>query len=68
MTDLLSGQVQLMFRRLPSSLQHIRSGKLRALAGDHGGAPSAALPDIPTVGRHVPGYEASSWYGVRVSP
>jgi tripartite-type tricarboxylate transporter receptor subunit TctC len=55
LTDLIGGQVQLMFAGLPSSIEHIRAGKLRLLA-----VASAtrleALPDIPTVGEFVPGY------------
>jgi tripartite-type tricarboxylate transporter receptor subunit TctC len=62
-TDLLGGQVQVMFAPTPPSIEHIRSGKLRALAVTTA-TRSDALPDIPTVGEFVPGYEASSWYGV----
>jgi tripartite-type tricarboxylate transporter receptor subunit TctC len=63
LTDLLSGEVQVMFDSLPSSMGHIRSGKLRALAVTTA-IRSAAMPDLPTVGDFVPGYEASQWYGV----
>ena len=63
MTDLLSGQVQLYFGTTASSLEYVRTGKLRVLA-----VTSArrldALPDIPTVAEFVPGYEASNWYGI----
>ena len=61
-TDLLAGQVQVMFDLMASSLEHIRAGKLRALAVTTA-ARSAGLPDIPTVGEFVPGYEAqrSRW-------
>src|SRR3954467_3611612 len=61
--DLLGGQVQVLFEPLPASIQHIRSGKLRAL-GVTTAARSEALPDVPTVGEFVPGYEASGWNGV----
>jgi tripartite-type tricarboxylate transporter receptor subunit TctC len=64
-TDLLGGQVQVMFGSAPSSVQYIKSGQLRGLA-----VTSArrleTLPDIPTVGETVPGYEASQWYGIGV--
>jgi tripartite-type tricarboxylate transporter receptor subunit TctC len=62
LTDLLGGQVQVMFDSTPSSLPHIRSGKLRPLAVT---TPTRldVLPDIPTVGDFVPGYEASAWLG-----
>jgi tripartite-type tricarboxylate transporter receptor subunit TctC len=55
--------VQIFFDGLPTSLEHIRSGKLRALAVTTG-TRSEELPDIPTVGEFVPGYEASGWYGI----
>jgi len=61
--DLLSGQVQVMFNALVESIEHIRTGELRALAVTTA-ARSEALPDVPTVGEFLPGYEASSWYGV----
>jgi tripartite-type tricarboxylate transporter receptor subunit TctC len=63
LTDLLGGQVQVMFDIMPSSIEHIRSGKLRALAVTTV-ARSEAFPDLPTVGDFVPGYEASAWLGV----
>jgi len=62
-TDLLSGQVQVMFDSLPASIEHIRTGKLRALAVTTAKR-SDSLPYIPTVGEFVPGYEASQWYGL----
>ena len=62
-TDLLGGQVQVMFDALPASIEYIRTGKLRALAVTTA-MRSAALPDIPTVGKFLPGYEASQWYGL----
>ena len=61
--DLLGGQVQVMFGILPLSVEYIRVGKLRALAVTTA-TRSAALPDIPTVGEFVPGYEARLWHGV----
>jgi tripartite-type tricarboxylate transporter receptor subunit TctC len=61
--DLLGGQVQVMFASMPATIQYIRSGKLRALAVTTK-TRSEVLPDIPTVGDFVPGYEASNWYGV----
>jgi tripartite-type tricarboxylate transporter receptor subunit TctC len=64
-TDLLGGQVQVMFGSMPASLEHIKAGKLRPLAVTTA-ARSQALPDIPTVGDFVPGYEASAFYGVGV--
>ena len=63
LTDLIGGQVQVMFAVLPGSIEYIRSGKLRALAVTTA-MRSDALPDVPTVGDFVPGYEASGWYGV----
>jgi tripartite-type tricarboxylate transporter receptor subunit TctC len=63
LVDLMSGQVQVMFDVMPSSIEFIRSGKLRALALTTA-MPSDALPGVPTVGEFVPGYEASAWYGI----
>jgi tripartite-type tricarboxylate transporter receptor subunit TctC len=63
LTDLIGGQVQIMFGVLPSSIQHIRSGKLRALAVTTA-TRSEALPDIPPIGEFVPGYEASAAFGL----
>src|SRR6478672_5637097 len=63
MTDLLSGQVQLYFGTTASALEYVRTGKLRALAVTIERRLDA-LPDIPTVGDFVPGYEASNWYGI----
>ncbi len=63
LTDLLGHQVQMVFSPLPSSIDHVRAGRLRALATT-GAARSGALPDVPVVGDFVPGYEASAWYGV----
>ena len=63
MTDLLGGQVQAMFDPVVSSISHVRAGRLRPLAVTTS-TRSEALPDIPTVGDFVPGYEASIWFGV----
>jgi tripartite-type tricarboxylate transporter receptor subunit TctC len=63
MTDLLGGQVQVMFASMPASIEHIRAGTLSAL-GVTTATRSEALPDTPTVGDFVPGYEASSVYGL----
>src|SRR5262245_38957156 len=57
-TDLLGGQVQVMFATMPSSIGHVRAGKLRALAVT-AATRSDALPDLPTVAEFVPGYEFS---------
>ena len=65
LTDLLGGQVQDYFPTTVSSIGYIRAGKLRALAVTTA-TRSDALPDIPTVGEFLPGYEASPWYGVGV--
>ena len=65
LTDLLGGQVQVMFAVMSSSIEYIRDGKLRALAVTTA-TRSDALPDIPTNGEFVPGYEASTWLGVGV--
>jgi tripartite-type tricarboxylate transporter receptor subunit TctC len=61
--DLLGGQVQVAFGPIAQSVELIRTGKLRALAVTTASR-SAALPDIPTVGEFVSGYDASAWYGV----
>ena len=63
LTDLLGGQVQVTFASMAPSIEHIRAGKLRALAVTTA-TRSEALPDIPTVAEFVPGYEASTWSGV----
>ena len=63
LTDLLGGQVQLMFDAMPSSIEHINAGRLRALAVTTA-ARYEGLPDIPTVGDFVSGYEASGWLGL----
>jgi tripartite-type tricarboxylate transporter receptor subunit TctC len=63
LTDLLGGQVQVMFGVLPSSIEHIRAGRLRALAVT-AAERLEALPEIPTVGEFMQGYEASAVYGL----
>ena len=62
-TDLLAGQVQVMFDPIVSSIEHIKAGKLRALAVTST-TRSELLPDIPVVGEFVPGYEAVGWQGI----
>jgi tripartite-type tricarboxylate transporter receptor subunit TctC len=61
--DLLSGQVQVTFNPLPSSLNFIKTGQLRALAVTSA-TRQAVLPDVPTVGEFVPGYEGTAWFGI----
>ena len=63
LTDLVAGQVQVMFDNIPGSIGHIRTGKVRAL-GVTAAKRVAALPDVPTIGETVPGYEVSIWYGI----
>jgi tripartite-type tricarboxylate transporter receptor subunit TctC len=63
LTDLLGGQVQLIFDNLPTSLAYIRAGKVQPLAVTTAER-SDALPDLPTVSEFVPGYEVSSWFGI----
>jgi tripartite-type tricarboxylate transporter receptor subunit TctC len=63
MTDLLAGRVQVMFATVPVSIAYIRAGKLRALAVTTASR-WKGLQDLPTIGEFVPGFEASSWYGV----
>jgi tripartite-type tricarboxylate transporter receptor subunit TctC len=65
LTDLLGGQVQITFATMPSSIAYIRAGKLRPLAVTTT-TRSDELPEVPTVNDFVPGYEASTWYGVGV--
>jgi len=61
--DLIPGQVHVLFDNLPSSIGHIKGGRLRALAVTSAER-DAALPDTPTVGDTVPGYEATAWFGI----
>jgi len=63
LTDLLGGQVQAYFATMAQAIEHIRTGKVRALAVT-GATRVNILPDVPTVGEFVPGYEASTWWGV----
>jgi len=62
-TDLLGGQIQVAFTEMATSLRHIRAGKLRALAVTTASR-AEALPDIPTLGEFIPGFEASQWVGL----
>jgi tripartite-type tricarboxylate transporter receptor subunit TctC len=63
LTDLIGGQVQVMFAGMSSSIEYIRAGTLRALAVTTA-TRSEVLPDVPTVGEFVPAYEASTWFGI----
>src|SRR5439155_6755242 len=63
LTDLLAGQVQVYFSPTPAAIEYITAGKLRALAVTTA-VRSEALPEIPTLGEFVPGYEASGWQGI----
>ena len=65
LTDLIGGQVQVMIDTSPASMQHIRSGRVRALAVTTA-TRAAVLPDLPTVSDFLPGYEATSWFGIGV--
>jgi tripartite-type tricarboxylate transporter receptor subunit TctC len=63
LTDLFGGQVQVTFATMPAAIEYIRAGRLRALAVTTA-TRSEELPDIPSVGEFVPGYEVSGWYGM----
>ena len=63
LTDLIAGQVQVMFDNVPTSADHVKSGRLRGLAVTSA-ARSPVLPELPTVADFLPGYEASAWYGL----
>ena len=63
LTDLIGGQVQVIFSAVPSTVEYIKAGKVRALAVTSTSR-SEALPDLPTVAEFVPGYEASNWWGI----
>jgi len=65
LTDMLAGQVQVMFDPIATSIEHVRAGRLRAIAVTTE-ARSESLPDLPTISDFVPGYEASSWHGIGV--
>ena len=62
-TDLIGGQVQVMFSPLPESIESIKAGKVRALAVTTAKR-SQALPDVPAIGEFVPGFDASTWQGI----
>jgi tripartite-type tricarboxylate transporter receptor subunit TctC len=62
-TDLLAGNVQFMFNALPSMLQHVKVGKLRAL-GVSSAKPAPQMPEVPPIGKTVPGYEVTTWYSL----
>jgi len=66
LTDLLGGQVQVTFDNLPSSIQHIKAGKLRAL-GVSTEQRSGELPDVPTIAETIPGFEASAFFGFGIT-
>jgi tripartite-type tricarboxylate transporter receptor subunit TctC len=61
--DLIAGQVQVYFAGMPEAIEYVRTGKVRALAVGTA-TRTEALPDVPTVGEFVPGYESSIWFGV----
>src|SRR5690606_29221252 len=63
MTDMIGGEVDVMFDMVSAALPHHKAGKIRVL-GVTGNQPSAALPGVPTVKTTVPGYEATAWFGV----
>jgi tripartite-type tricarboxylate transporter receptor subunit TctC len=63
LTDLIGGQVQVLFSAVTSSIETIKAGKVRALAVTTA-TRSEALPDLPTVAEFVPSYEASNWWGI----
>jgi tripartite-type tricarboxylate transporter receptor subunit TctC len=63
LTDLLGGQVDVLFGGVPPAIEHIHAGRLRAL-GVTAVKRLQALPDVPAIGEYVPGYEATAWYGI----
>jgi tripartite-type tricarboxylate transporter receptor subunit TctC len=63
LTDLIAGQVHVFFDNLPSSAAHIKGGRIRALAVTSA-AREPSMPELPTVGETVPGYEATAWFGI----
>jgi tripartite-type tricarboxylate transporter receptor subunit TctC len=65
MTDLISGQVQMMFTSMPTVLAHVKAGRLRLL-GTGGTKRSAVIAETPTIAETVPGFELVTWYGIFV--
>jgi tripartite-type tricarboxylate transporter receptor subunit TctC len=63
LTDLIAGQVHVFFDNLPSSAPHIKGGRIRALAVTSA-AREPSMPELPTLGETVPGYEATAWFGI----
>src|SRR6185295_9271323 len=63
LTDLLGGQIEMLFTGAPVTMPHIKSGKLKVLAVTNSKR-AAVLPDVPTIGETLPGYEFNNWYGV----
>ncbi len=63
LVDLIAGQVHVLFDNLPSSVTHIKSGRIRPLAVTSKN-PEPSMPNLPTVGDTVPGYEATAWFGI----
>ena len=63
LTDLIAAQVQVIFADTPSSIEHVKTGKLRALAVTTAER-SEILPGVPTVGEFLPGFQASNWFGI----
>ena len=63
LTDLIAGQVQMMFADTPSSIEHVKAGKFRALAVTTT-VRSEILPEVPTVSEFLPGFEAGNWFGI----
>mgnify|MGYP003860361129 CR=1 FL=1 len=66
-TDLMGGQVELLFTGAPVTMPHIKSGKMKVLAVTNGKR-AAVLPDVPTIGETLPGYEFNNWYGLLLPP
>jgi tripartite-type tricarboxylate transporter receptor subunit TctC len=63
LSDLIAGRLQVVFGTMPSTIEHVRAGTLRALAVTSA-ARSDLLPDVPALNEFLPGYEASQWYGI----